>query len=261
MYYRELPLEIQQAIKALTRDEVFQNRFSNDKVLDDLDAEKYDPSLCYTELCCLINVPIFIDDKPYNPVSLLQYVYLWCIQNPLIKNGSRELTEIDLDIFFYTLDNKIDCDAVSLASKAVGEIKRRGLELEAAKETAQYLIALSFQPLKMFPQTATVEGSVEVAFDVDWLTSIIAKVQNVTGYSPEKIMNMPLNTCCYYYIQWCRIQGVKDISKRTSEEILQSQSERTDVLVTERLIELGVIKEEDKQEFLEKIKTPPKINS
>lgn len=258
MHFRELPPELQQAVKNLTRDKIFQDRFGHDEILNELDGEKFDPALCYIELCCMIGVPQIINNKKFKAVSLLQYCYLWCLENPLVKKMQREAEEIDLDVFFYTLNNDVNEDALSLATKAIGETKRLELSIDEAKNIANYLINLGFYPLKMFPQTATVEGSKDVAFDVDWITSIIAKVHEVTGYSPETIMKMPLNTACFYYIQWARLQGCKDISKRTNEEILQAQSERTDMLIAERFIELGIIKEEDKQDFLNKIKTPPK---
>ena len=53
------------------------------------------------------------------------------------------------------------------------------------------------------------------------------------------------------------MQGVQSISKRTSEEILKAQSERTDELIADRLIEKGVLRAEDRQSFLETVKTPP----
>lgn len=68
---------------------------------------------------------------------------------------------------------------------------------------------------------------------------------------------LSLTACCLYYIQWCRMQGVQSISKRTSEEILKAQSERTDELIADRLIEKGVLRAEDRQRFLETVRTPP----
>jgi len=258
MYFQKLDKKYQDAIKALTVDAEFQKRFNDDEVLNKLDEEKFDPALCFTELCNANDIPVTIDDKKYNAVKLFQYVYLWCIDSPLVKDNGKKITELDLDIFFYTLDNKIDSDAVSTSMKALGETRKRELTFEDALVIARTLISLAFQPLRMFPQTSTsVIGNQQPAFDLDWLTSMIAKVHNVTGLSPNEIKEMSLSACCFYYIQWCRIQGVQNISKRTSEEILKAQSERTDELIAERLIELKVLKEEDKQDFLNTIKTPP----
>ena len=259
MYFQNLDKKYQDAIKALTVDAEFQKRFNDDEVLNKLDEEKFDPSLCFTELCSTAGIPVVIEEERYSPVKLFQYVYLWCIDSPLAKDNGKKITELDLDIFFYTLDNKIDSDALSTSMKALGELKRRKLTFENGLAIARTLISLAFQPLRMFPNTSTaVIGNQQPAFDADWLTSIVAKVHNVTGHTPDYIMNsMSLSACCFYYIQWCRIQGVQNISKRTSEEILKAQSERTDELIAERLIELKVLKEEEKQEFLNTIRTPP----
>ena len=259
MYFQKLEKKYQEAIKALAVDAEFQKRFNEDEVLNKLDEEKFDPSICFSELCSTVGIPLVIDDKKYNSVKLFQYVYLWCIDSPLTKDNGKNITELDLDIFFYTLDNKIDSDAVSLSIKALGEVKRRNLTFENAMVIARTLINLAFQPLRMFPSTSSaVVGNQQPAFDADWLTSMVAKVHDVTGNTPDYIMNnMSLSACCFYYIQWCRIQGAQNISKRTSEEILKAQSERTDEMIAERLIELKVLKEEEKQEFINTIRTPP----
>lgn len=204
-------------------------------------------------------IPLVINGKKYNAVKLFQYVYLWCIDSPLVKDTVKNITELDLDIFFYTLDNTPDSDAVTVSTSAIGELRKRGLTIEEAAEVAKTLINLAFQPLRMFPQTNNVVvGNQQPAFDADWLTGMISKVHNVTGNTPDFIMNnMSLCACCFYYIQWCRNQGSQNISKRTPEEILKAQSERTDEMIAERLIELKVLKEEEKQDFIRTIRTPP----
>ena len=259
MFFQNLDKKYYEAIRSLTVDAEFQKRFNDDEVLNKLDEEKFDPALCYSEMCSVAGIPIIIDGKKYPAVKLLQYVYLWCIDSPLTKENGKEITELDLDIFFYTLENPIEDDPVTISTLAIGELRRRELSLEQAAETAKTLITLAFQPLKMFPSTSnTVVGNEQPVFDADWLTSMIAKVNQVTGYTPDHIMQkMSLCACCFYYIQWRRMQGDNKIEKRTSEEILKAQSERTDELIAERLIELGVLKEEEKQDFLDTIRTPP----
>lgn len=41
MNFKHLPNDVKQAIKALTTDQEFQDRFAKDKILDQLEAEKY----------------------------------------------------------------------------------------------------------------------------------------------------------------------------------------------------------------------------
>lgn len=259
MFFENVPQKYVEHIKALTKDQSFHEKINNDKILDELDDEMFDPAICYAELCSTIGLPINIDGRKFKAVNLLQYVYLWCIGSPLIKSSKEKVTEADLDIFFYTLNNKIE-DAVTLSTKALGEIKRLNLDLKTAISIAYTLIDLAFQPLKMFPSSPN-EGAKKCEFDTDWLTSMVAKVYSVTGLTPDYIMNnLSLTACCYYYVQWCRMQGAKDIEKRTPEEILKAQSERMDELLADRLIEIGALSEDDKKEFLVIIGTPPPRN-
>lgn len=250
---------LQEAIKALTIDKVFQQRFGTDSVLDELDAEKDSSKNVLPELCAAANLPILINKKSFSHVKLFQYCFLWAMENPLVRENDKEITELDLDLFFYTLDNEISDSPYALAMNATGEIQRRNLNYDEAYSIARTLINLSFLPLKMFPQSAErIVGKVETSFDCDFLTSTISKVHQVTGCSPYEIMHkMSLNSCCYYYAQWAREQGVKNVEKRPDEEILKSIDYRACVLITERLLELGKLKEEDKEEFLKLISTPP----
>ena len=259
MHFQRLDKRLQEAVKALTADAEFQKRFNDDEVLNRLDDEKFNPALCFSELCSAAGIPVLIEGEHYSPVKLLQYAYMWCIDSPLAKETGKEVTELDLDIFFYTLEHKPDSDAGTTALKAFGEVKRRGLSIEKASSIANALIGIAFQPLRMFPSTsATVVGSQQPSFDADWLTGMVAKVSAVTGLKPDEVMSgLSLTACCLYYIQWCRMQGVQSISKRTSEEILKAQSERTDELIADRPIEKGVLRAEDRQSFLETVRTPP----
>ena len=69
--------------------------------------------------------------------------------------------------------------------------------------------------------------------------------------------NLSMTACCFYYVQYARMQGAEHIEKRASEEILKAQSERTCTLICDRLIELGVIKEEQRDEIYHIMTVPP----
>jgi len=43
MNFTHLPEDVKQAVIGLTKDKEFQRRFAEDKILDDLEAEKYNP--------------------------------------------------------------------------------------------------------------------------------------------------------------------------------------------------------------------------
>lgn len=125
MFFQKLPERLKEAIKALTIDDVFKQRFGTDEVLNKLDEEKFDLVQSYNELCNSSGIPVVINGEAYNAVKLFQYVYLWNIDNSLIRDNKKAVTELDLDIFFYTLDNPITTTGVELAKKAVRRTKEK----------------------------------------------------------------------------------------------------------------------------------------
>ena len=66
-----------------------------------------------------------------------------------------------------------------------------------------------------------------------------------------------MTACCYYYIQYARMQGAEHIERRPDDEILKQQDVRACELIAERLVELNVIKEEEKADLVQKMSTPP----
>lgn len=257
MFISKLKSPLKECAFLLNKDEEFQKRFQTDPILDKLYDEQYDPALCYIELTSTLNGKLEFDEQEFSQIRLLQYIWLWCVGNPLVKAG-KDIEEADLDLFFYTLEHEFNpCDSIlKIMTVAFGEIKRRNLTKERAEEIAKSLIGIGFHPLSMFPATNGT-GNEQPMFDADWMTGIISKVHVVTGLLPKEIEKMSMSACCFYFIQWCRMQGDNHIMKRTPEEILKAISKRTDELIAERLIELGQLKEEDKLEFLNIIGTPP----
>lgn len=129
------------------------------------------------------------------------------------------------------------------------------LDYEKAKTYIKILISFAFKPLKLFPYS---NSDSQLMFDADWLTSIISKVHITTGYSPDYIINqMSLSAACYYFAQWARLQGSNNIHRRTDEEILILQMERSVDLICERLIELNVFPKEDRLKYRMIMLTPP----
>ena len=95
MHFQRLDKRLQEAVKALTSDAEFQKRFNDDEVLNRLDDEKFNPALCFSELCSAAGIPVLIEGEHYSPVKLLQYAYMWCIDSPLAKETGKEVTELD----------------------------------------------------------------------------------------------------------------------------------------------------------------------
>lgn len=68
---------------------------------------------------------------------------------------------------------------------------------------------------------------------------------------------MSITACCYYFAQYRRLQGDDTIYKRTDEEILIMQMERSVELICDRLIELNIIQEDERTKYKKIMCTPP----
>ena len=100
-------------------------------------------------------------------------------------------------------------------------------------------------------------------YDADWLTLLVAKVHQITGYTPEVIIrNMSLNEVCYYFVQYVRLNGdPQNIYRRSPEEICKLIEYRTCEIVCERLVEVGTIHEEEKQKYIDIMLKNPNIDA
>ena len=259
MFFQKLPSNVQEAIKNLTVDNVFQERFGKDPILDALDDEKNNISNAFKELISTFNFKLRYKDKKYNNLTPAIWCYLWCIESPFVKSSKKEPTQADLDFFFYVLENGVDdISVVEVAAKSLNFCQNNGIDQDEAVEVIHILSSNAFSPLKMFPNNGEQATATEPVFDSDWLTALISKVHSVTGYAPDYIANkMSLTACCFYYAQYARMQGTQHIEKRAPEEILKAQDERACELILDRLEELKVVKHEDRAEFFKIMTTIP----
>ena len=80
-----------------------------------------------------------------------------------------------------------------------------------------------------------------------WVVSIVSAVHRLTGASEDTILHsMPMMLCLQYFVQSAKENGVKGIGRRTSNEIARAKDDRSCQLIVDRLAELNVIKEEEK---------------
>lgn len=95
-------------------------------------------------------------------------------------------------------------------------------------------------------------GKAEIVYDLSWVVSIVSAVHRLTGASQREIMHsMPMMLCMHYYVQAAKEGGVKNIGRRSSEEIIMAKDKRSCELIVERLEELKVIKEEEKTHYVQ----------
>jgi hypothetical protein len=257
MYFHALPKNIQTAIIGLTTDDVFQNRFATDPILDSIEGLKENLPDEYKGLLSVLNHRLRLNNKDLPCITPAVWSFLWVSESPFIT-GARIPEEIDIDYFLYILYHGVgDGDTINLLRNSV-KFTQDVLkwDLKEAIGLIRASILYAFRPLKLFPQSTG--GSNRISFDADWLTSVVAKVHAVTGYSPEYIIHtMSLSACCYYFAQYRRQQGDDTIYKRTDEEILILQMERSVELICERLIELNVIHPDEREKYKKIMCTPP----
>lgn len=256
MNFRNFPKHIQDEIRLLTTDEEFQHRFATDKVLDEIDAMKTNMADEYKSLQLVLGNNIKINETVFKPITPAVWCFLWVIDSPFV-NYTKKINNLDVDIFFYILEYGIgDGDTVRIVSEAMGFTSNvlqitypEGLGIITS------LIRISFRPLNLFPKMNT---NGRCVFDAEWLTSLIVKVYQVTGYSPEYIMNdMSMTAACYYFAQFKKMNGDTQIYKRTDEEILILEDRRAGEMVIDRLIEKGVLPAEEREKWLKEIQTRP----
>lgn len=260
MNFRHLPQHVKQAIIALTTDDEFQKRFASDKILDQLEVEKYNPQDEYFALLTVLNGKFVIGQYEINAITPATWSFLYITNSPFVVNTSN-ITSADVDYVLYILANglqKAGSDPEQIYMKSLGFCQQNGIDVIDAIRTILDLIKLSFRPLKMFPSSKNI-AQTQPRFDADWLTSIVAKVHQVTGLAPKEIINeMSLTECCYYFAQYTRMNSTQEIMMRTDEQILIEMGKRTVDLILERLLEINIIDKDEVVLYRQMMNTPEK---
>ena len=250
MNFSKVPLNIQFHIEKLTEDEVFQKRFAEDEVLDQLEQLKYNPFIQYNQLQLLLHNKVKFFGLAFNPITLALWSFLYTIKSPIIFK-QKDCTMVDLDLFFYLLQTGNFNSTVETLIKNSTNYCKNVLQLseEQVKQIMQKLVKVSFRVLNMFPKYSSEDC--KPVFNVDWLTSIATKVCQVSNYNIQEVYTQ-ISVCEAFYLfaQYCREKGSEAIFLRTEEEILQEEDLRATTLLVERLIELNVLEEKDKQFYI-----------
>lgn len=260
MNFTHLPDDVKKAIVALTADQEFQDRFAKDKILDQLEAEKYNIQDQYFALLTVLNGKFVIGQYEANAITPAIWSFLYISKSPFVVNTSK-IAVADVDFVLYLLAKGLDEAGESpeqIYMNSIGFCQKNGINVYQAAKTILDLVKISFRPLKMFPvQKSTMKE--QPRFDADWLTGIVAKVHQVTGLTPKQIINqMSLTECCYYFAQYSRMNSTQEIHMRSDEEILKAMGQRTVDLILQRLLEINIIKNDDVQKYRLIMNTPVK---
>lgn len=259
MNFRNLPKYLQDAVVKLTSDNDFQYRFGHDKILDELDELEKNKADEYLSLQILLHNKFTINGRTYSPITLAMWSFLYAIDSPIV-NSDKEITSLDVDLFFYILENGVNfLNLTDLMKEAYGYVNKLNIGIEDALQDMAKIIKVTFQPLSLFPKVAG--GSNKVMFDADWVTALATKVYHETGYSIDYIINtLSLHACCYYFAQYKREQGADQIYKRSPEDILRSKDRRASELIVDYLVEKGIMPKGERDKWLNEIITPPQKN-
>ena len=252
MRLNNLPYYIKNAIVDLTEDQVFQNRFAEDKQLDYLESLKHDKQIEFYELQLLLNKKVNIFGITTNPITLALYGYLYTIKSSIIFD-LQNVTMIDIDLFFYLLQTKdynFNLKEVLLKST---DYCNKVLKLTETKavELFSKIYKVEFRCLNLFPKT---DEQKQPLFNVDWITSIISKVKPLTSYTTEQLYkDISISQIYYYFANYCRMQGDQRIFIRTEDEILFEEDFRMCQLIIDRLIEKQIISKSEREIILKQI--------
>lgn len=261
MNFSKLPEHVKKAITTFPDDAEFNEMLNNDKILDELDEEAAHNENDFDELLCLIEKTIYVNGKKYRAISAKAWSYLFMLKSPLVQQSEQQPTSLDFDLFAYVVETNLSVtDPTENLKNCVGYCAKLGLDDdEKVIEYYEKQMKLAFSPMKMFPcaQTNYYDNDTVVkqnpSYDVDWLTTIITRVHAVTNLSPQQILELSMNTCCYYFAQWARLQGEKNIEKRSNVEITIAKLHRTIEIIVEALIKKSVIKPEERNEYIKLI--------
>lgn len=194
----------------------------------------------------------------FNQLTIDVWTTLWVFDSPFTLDSDK-ITEADIDLFLAAVNASNLDDFEALAKSSINYCKNLNITYDLGKSICYALINLAFAPLRLFPKTIKkTEGGIPL-YDEDWISSIVSKVHAQTGMSPERIMKtMTMNAACMWFVDWTRMQGQKNIGRKSNEEIVYQMDLRANALIVDRLIEKGVIKEEDREYYEIAMRSPSK---
>ena len=216
------------------RDDRFQQLLEEDRYLDELEAEKHNRSDEYFALLAVLGGGFRIGAVAVRPLTAAVWSLLWVTGNAYTKPGA-EPSAADTDLFFHLLREGAQSgftDLDALLERSAGSVAGAGLDYNEARLALSQSVAVAFRPLEMLPG---VSGGVECVYDADWLTRLAARVCKVTNLTPDRVMfDLPLVSCCYYFIQAAREYDVKGLIRRRSNEEICEEIYRYTMELAER---------------------------
>lgn len=226
------------------QDDAFKVILQNDEVINELEKQKYNPTLEFNELMSILSKIYKINGIVVQALTPAVWSFLYAIDNAYTKKD-KVVQKIDTDVFMYVISNGISNLKQDLITSAAGFCDQHGISYEQTESDIKSLIYLMFRPLQMFNSFINnTEQKQEVRFNADWVTKIVSVVCPLTNKtSDDVIFNMSLTECFYYMVQNARKYDDKDLIKRKNSDQIEAEIYR-------RTLELG--KEYYEKNYLKK---------
>lgn len=214
-------------------DDEFQKIIQNDEVINYLEKQKNNLKLEFWQVRNIIS-PIFkIDGFTVSCITPAIWSMLYCLGNGFCNQ--KEVTESDIDLFFYFLHKGILNIGQNFLEEADGYVGKLGLNYDSVKMDIFQLINIAFAPTSMIPQKKLNSDADLSGYGADWLTFITSIASKATNRKSSDVMfNMSLTQCHYHLINKLKETDTKnEIKKRNSSQIQK--------MIFDRVQELGQI--------------------
>lgn len=212
------------------QDDDFKQILANDKIIEQLEKQKYNPQVEYWQLMQVLSGKSALGDVIFKPFTLALWSFLYSIKNPFVIGGDIQNKDVDLVLYllhhgFSGLSQKIFADSKDFCIK-------NDLDYLQARVYILQMINLSFRPFEMLPNHG---GGQKPKFNLEWLISMCSIVYKQSGCDRFYILYQMSMIQAFYYVICCMKQNdVKNQIKRRNSDQINAQ-------IYKRTYELGQI--------------------
>ena len=210
------------------QDEEFQDILQNDKILDELEKEKFNPEDEYFELMMIFSGELQYNHLVLNTLTLGMWAYLYSIRSAFTL--AEEPTNKDIDIVMYLLHNGYHGVSDNIYEDSFCFCEKNNIEYENAKKFIYRIIFISFRAMEMLPSMYSTGE--KCRYNLEWVTSILKMVCNAVNADRDYVLyRMSLTECFYHVINVLKENDTKNlIRRRNSDEINAEIYKRTMML-------------------------------
>ena len=90
---------------------------------------------------------------------------------------------------------------------------------------------------------------------MEWIANITSLAHLASGDSISDLLRKPLAYSTFYFLEWAKQNGTKDIGRQPQEETLKMKMERYSELLCEWFVKQNLITEEEKDEIYKLLTT------